>query len=73
LRWRSFYSPDSAFRVSPNSTLRLTIQRRTLTIAAISLLFAVVSVLLLIFRWQVAPPTATHLNLGDPTATAAHY
>jgi hypothetical protein len=35
--------------------------------------FAIISVLLLVLRWQVAPPPATRLNLGDPSTSAAHF
>jgi hypothetical protein len=53
--------------------LRLSIQRRTLAITAISLAFAVISATLLVLRWQVAPASPVSLNLGDPGTSASHF
>jgi len=35
--------------------------------------FAAISVTLIVLRWQVAPPPAVSLNLGDPATSAAHF
>ncbi|MEO8287848.1 MAG: glycosyltransferase family 39 protein [Chloroflexota bacterium] len=53
--------------------MRPRIQRRPLVLTAISLTFALISVVFVVLRWQVAPQGITRVVLGDPSTQAAHF